>query len=588
MAELKKNMRDILKDKAVSDAISLLQTLGNSLNTIYKSYKDAKPQVQGDWKTKLAACAIDQGIQLGINTVVNAAKLAEIPKIAIQINKLIKSNVESIGNKLESEPDLTHELTKDEENLIDLELNSFCDEATNRITSEIIGFLSGIVNGVFRLGLSLGTMAINEKIDSALQRKFERSNEKLERDTELLKTRNSVQKKESQEKANKKIENGEMNPKKSSKENINENESYEKEVKDKTREQNLADAQLKSNKDGRSIEVRDHTTGELIKIEPDSTWGKIKAAFKETAVVDFVKNEDGQGHFVTGYGQENFKETSGGNNCFLVAYEESFGNTVDQDKIQARRNSLNEYVEKNSEKYDAAKQKYKNEGLNHVKGGRCDVLLPRPVMTREPNKQSVTKTLKNHKPYKPSSVPASNSSNQSKPKNDSSTCLGLPAPNPTNDSSTCLGLPAPNPTNDSSTCLGLPTTNPTNDSSTYVGLPTTNPTNDSSTYVGLPNPKPITQQEPSKSGPEPTTNCSNAFFKFLEIDSTIQQNIRSKPNSFKFREFPSVLNCNEPILETLEDYDGTLDNKTRNCTEFSYGTQTNALGEVKSTVFKIF
>lgn len=386
LAEMKKSMSTILADDEIKGALNKIQ----KFQSIVKSIKDAmkKQQAPGDWKKQLAKAAADQGMQFLITQGINLLKTAEIPLIMHQVNNATKKNMEEIEKKLTSEGDCSQELTKEQENQIDEELNRFCEQISGRISSDICEFISGIANGALRIGFSLAKIAINDKIDQKLTRKFEKKNERIARDKgfqrERVKDRNkattttkqTAAQKAEQQKVNEKIENEEFNPKKSIDDNMQEKETaktkkYESEVKDRSREMNLADAQLQANKDGRKIEVRDFLTGKIITLEPESLWGKCKAMFKETAVIDFGLNRAGGGHYVTGSGVQ--QKPSSDNNCMLAGYYASLDEN--NESIQQRRNSLANYIEKHPDEYVALRKEFAQRGFSHVQGG-ADPPLP--------------------------------------------------------------------------------------------------------------------------------------------------------------------------------------------------------------------
>ncbi|CAF0863380.1 unnamed protein product [Brachionus calyciflorus] len=371
--ELRSSLSDILKDQTIEKCITSLHTFATSVQKIKESFKKQKPS-SGNWKDIL----VDSGTEILINTAVNGLKTAEIPKVLHGVNLIFEKKIDTINNSLIDEIDQTHELTEEEKNEIDGELNELCKSIGDRISNDLVKFITGISNGVLNAGASIANDKLWSKIDEKLTEKFENKNAKIEerniRDRNCREIQKKFHEKNEAEKddnkiVEKQIEDKIFNPKQKSNENIEDNkriEQFKKEAFDRTREENLADVQLKSNKSSRSITIRDLTTGEIIKVEPENLWSKFKSKFKEIAVIDFDLNRNGRGHFVTGRGSESFIEQHGGNNCFLISYEESLGRKVDENSIKQKRNSLSKYILNHSDRYFNIR---KNQNFIHIEGG---------------------------------------------------------------------------------------------------------------------------------------------------------------------------------------------------------------------------
>jgi hypothetical protein len=341
--------QNVLKDQSVKELISHLYSLANNFNKILKSIDG------GDWKKKLAQSLASSAIRLSIDTAVNGLKLLEIPKVIQDVKFVIQSSLEKFDQTLQIEKDFKQELNDNQSKSIDNEIDRICDSVSNRITNDLLGFISGLANGVFKTGVSLSSEAISTKLDRVLDKHFEKSNQiKYIPRRALLSKNEQVENEKSQiEKEN--LENGVVSPKEIENEELN-----------------LADVQLESNKDGRTILILDQTTKKIIIINPTNVSGKFEAIFKQRAKIIFDKNdgEDGSGHFRSGRAQEDYIESDENkNNCLLIAIKESLGKKLDEDYIDHKRESHENYKHKHSYSYTKNEIVFKTEGYEHIIGG---------------------------------------------------------------------------------------------------------------------------------------------------------------------------------------------------------------------------
>jgi hypothetical protein len=87
---------------------------------------------------------------------------------------------------------------------------------------------------------------------------------------------------------------------------------------------------MEVNKEGRNLYILDTTTGQNIKLKPEGILGKVRAVFKKSARIKFMKNSKGGGHYANLKGQEVYVQNAGENNCLLIAIDESLGKKVDR------------------------------------------------------------------------------------------------------------------------------------------------------------------------------------------------------------------------------------------------------------------
>ena len=369
--EFKTAIVSVLKNKEISEKITELNKLVHHCVAIKNAFKEQKATEGGNWKQRLAKQAVNQGIKFAIDTAINGLKTAEIPKVMVAVNNAVENTISAFDRKLQKEETIQNS-TKEEEKQIEQELDNLIMQVSNRITNDIVGFISGAATGALKMGVSVGTMAVTEKIEIALDKKFERKNEITRRNAECRETQKTriINKGSNNEKGvqqSEHIENGVVSPKCTLEESANEHnnlDKYQTETKDKERKLNLADAQMQANKENRNIYVRDFETGEVIKIKPDNFGSKFAAFFRDDAAVDF-KNS----HFTAGVGQERYKETDGKQNCFLIAYHESLGKEVNNEFIMQRRHSLHNYERNNQEEYIEARKDMTASRHRHVVGG---------------------------------------------------------------------------------------------------------------------------------------------------------------------------------------------------------------------------
>lgn len=361
--KLKRDLSNVLRDKSISQMITKVISTMDSINKVMDALKK-ETSAGGDWKQKMAQSMLKQGIRkIAINTAENLLKTAEIPKIVIQVNILVKNNLNKIDQDLKGKEDMVHELSKQEEEQIDDELDKFCTMMSGRISSDIVAFINGIANGVFQLGLSAATTAITDKVEEKLSTRFARKNEIKKRDEECRQIKKDLEKKkaaksEEEKKVEKKIEKDVVSPK-----------GTPDSGGDDETDMNLGHAQMLANKEGRRIKIRDLTTGEIIILEPEGTMGKIMAAFKDEGVADFVQNQDGGGHFKTGVGSEKFIQKDGDRNCLLISIDESLGREVTDESIKQKRRSIDRNTSENESKYEESLKKMAEQGHSHVEGG---------------------------------------------------------------------------------------------------------------------------------------------------------------------------------------------------------------------------
>lgn len=363
--------------------VSYLTTIKSAviaaLDGLQKAAEASSSAASGNFK--IAQSMVNQAIRsAAITNVLNGLKAAELINICSKINELMNNNLLKIDQELEKnklDNNESEELTDQQLDQVDKEIDSFCLMMSNHISSQIVGFINGIANGLFRSAMSAASSAINNQIEETLTKKFERKNEIKRRDDECrqIKKDRDAKKKSTDEqkekkKKEKKIEKGVVNPKGSSNAN------------DESTDMNLGDAQMEANKSGRSVKVRDLTTGEIITIEPEGIFGKITAMFKDDIVVDYDENAEGGGHFKTGVGEEKFIQKDGGRDCFLIAADESLGREVTEESVQQRRKSLDDYTNKNKDKYESALNKAEKEGHSHIEGGGQAKRNPKPDLER--------------------------------------------------------------------------------------------------------------------------------------------------------------------------------------------------------------
>ena len=212
---------NILKDTSLSDAIEKLKTLGNS---VYDAYKSFKPKPTGDWKKKLAETAISSACQLSVNLAIEGFKKIEIIKVMANINHMIESQVERLEKTYSSEAASPSEESLDDKNkdIIEKDIDHFCKQVSDRITNEIVSFVSDVTKGAFKIASKAASSAFDGVIENKKE-KFLSSNEEKKRIDDKNNNRTNIIYGE-ENKQNKQIKDEVMSPKKTVTKNLTENE----------------------------------------------------------------------------------------------------------------------------------------------------------------------------------------------------------------------------------------------------------------------------------------------------------------------------------------------------------------------------
>ncbi|CAF1312704.1 unnamed protein product [Adineta steineri] len=152
--------------------------------------------------------------------------------------------------------------------------------------------------------------------------------------------------------------------------NVKNPKDFSEEIENKDRPLGRADIKMLANSESRNIVVYNVDTGEKEVIRP-AGLRKIPAFFKQTAEINYKPGEDGSiGHFYTARGTETYKQTNGGNDCLLIAYNESLGRKVNENVIRQERENLYQYTHRHSQQYAEYRQETSRSGYPEMIGGR--------------------------------------------------------------------------------------------------------------------------------------------------------------------------------------------------------------------------
>ncbi|CAF1114070.1 unnamed protein product, partial [Didymodactylos carnosus] len=142
------------------------------------------------------------------------------------------------------------------------------------------------------------------------------------------------------------------------------------EATEKDRALDLAGIKMLAESKSRNIVVYNIDTGEKEVIRP-SGLGKIPAFFKQSAKINYKADENGDvGHYFTARGTETYTQINGRNDCLIIAYHESLGQTVNKSMIQQERNELYQYIDRNRNKFDRYREEIDRSGRDTMIGGK--------------------------------------------------------------------------------------------------------------------------------------------------------------------------------------------------------------------------